>query len=131
MEMLKRCEKAVERWEHDLVRRVQGRDSVELFDALRQHCDDHAVVCSPSRTLVPNVYTVGLAASVRAGLDVCDASLSQELADVLAHHGTECAYEWAGPLTVRVTHAEVPANGRYEITSAALANIPPAPTASR
>ncbi|WP_229699925.1 FhaA domain-containing protein [Streptomyces kronopolitis] len=110
-----------------MLRRVRGHDQVELFDALRRHCDAHAVVCGRERTLVPNVYLVRLAPGVSVSLDVHTVALSQELTDVLALHGAECAYEWAGPLTVRVTSTGTPVDAGYHIVSEASPNSPTAP----
>ncbi|MGW1893899.1 FhaA domain-containing protein [Streptomyces sp. NPDC002004] len=126
MGFFKRCEDTLEGWETGLARWVRGRDPVELFDALRRHCDEHAVVCSPGRTLVPNAYRIELAAGVHARLGHVDQEVCLELTDVLAQHGARRGYEWAGPLTVCVTEAAGALVRRYRISSEALSHIPAA-----
>ncbi len=124
MGMLTRMEKTVEHWESALVDKVLGNDPVELCDDLRRECDRHAVVCGRRRVLVPNAYKVELTPDVHEQLGERDGQIGQELTDVLARHAAEHDYEWAGPLTVHVTGAEEPLDGRYRITSQAMPNIP-------
>ncbi|WP_435848119.1 DUF3662 domain-containing protein [Streptomyces decoyicus] len=125
MGLLMRWERVVEDCESALLAKIFRSDPVQLFDALRQECDGHAVVCSQSRVLVPNDYTVELAKEVHDELAERGGQVGQQLTDVLARHAVDRGYEWAGPLTVHVTAADVP-NGRYRISSAALAHIPAA-----
>ncbi|WP_030801138.1 MULTISPECIES: DUF3662 domain-containing protein [unclassified Streptomyces] len=129
MGLLKQMEQVVEECESALIAKIAGNDPVELCDDLRRECDDHAVVCSQHRVLVPNEYTVELAPEVHDELAAQGGQIGQRLTDVLAHHAAKRDYEWAGPLTVHVTAAPVP-NGRYRITSSARTHIPagaPAP----
>ncbi|WP_414505388.1 DUF3662 domain-containing protein [Streptomyces sp. NEAU-L66] len=121
--MLRRWERVVEDCESALLAKIFRTDPVELFDALRQECDAHAVVCSQSRVLVPNDYTVELAPQVHDELAARGGEVGRQLTDVLARHAVDRDYEGAGPLTVHVTTGDVP-NGRYRISSAALAHIP-------
>ncbi|MEW9519862.1 DUF3662 domain-containing protein [Streptomyces tubercidicus] len=123
MGILRRWERVVEDCESALVAKIFRTDPVQMLDALRRECDDHAIVCSQSRVLVPNDYTVELAEQVHDVLAARGGEVGRQLTDVLARHAADCGYEWAGPLTVHVTRAEVP-NGRYRISSAALAHIP-------
>ncbi|MGW7486533.1 DUF3662 domain-containing protein [Streptomyces sp. NPDC054786] len=123
MGLLRRWERAVEDCESALLAKIFRTDPVQLFDALRQECDDRAVVCSQHRVLVPNDYTVELAEEVHDELAARGGQMGRQLTDVLDRHAAERGYEWAGPLTVHVAAAEVP-NGRYRISSAALAHIP-------
>ncbi|MEU8686015.1 DUF3662 domain-containing protein [Streptomyces sp. NPDC048611] len=123
MGILRRWERVVEDCESALLAKIFHTEPVELLEALRQECDDHAVVCSPSRVLVPNDYTVELAQRVHDELAARGGEVGRQLTDVLARHAADRGYEWAGPLTVHVTAAEVP-NGRYRISSAALAHVP-------
>ncbi|GAA2309114.1 hypothetical protein Scani_37160 [Streptomyces caniferus] len=123
MGWLMRWERVVEECESALLAKVFRTDPVQLLDALREECDEHAVVCSQSRVLVPNDYTVELAKGVHDELAARGGQVGWHLTDVLARHAAERGYEWAGPLTVHVTVGEVP-NGRYRISSAALAHIP-------
>ncbi|GAA2592273.1 DUF3662 domain-containing protein [Streptomyces tubercidicus] len=123
MGILRRWERVVEDCESALVAKIFRTDPVQMLDALRRECDDHAIVCSQSRVLVPNDYTVELAEQVHDVLAARGGEVGRQLTDVLARHAADRGYEWAGPLTVHVTTAEVP-NGRYRISSAALAHIP-------
>ncbi|MFD7663682.1 DUF3662 domain-containing protein [Streptomyces sp. NPDC059788] len=123
MGMLTRMEKTVEHWESALVAKVLGNDPVELCDDLRRECDGHAVVCGKRRVLVPNAYKVELAPAVHEQLGERDGQIGRELTDVLARHGVRHDYEWAGPLTVHVTGAEEPLEGRYRISSQAMPHI--------
>ncbi|MGW2918330.1 DUF3662 domain-containing protein [Streptomyces angustmyceticus] len=118
-----RWERVVEECESALIAKIFRIDPVQLLDALREECDAHAVVCSQSRVLVPNDYTVELARKVHDELAAHGGEVGQHLTDVLDRHATDRGYEWAGPLTVHVTIGDVP-NGRYRISSAALAHIP-------
>ncbi|WP_395372858.1 DUF3662 domain-containing protein [Streptomyces tubercidicus] len=120
---MRRWERVVEDCESALVAKIFRTDPVQMLDALRRECDDHAIVCSQSRVLVPNDYTVELAEQVHDVLAARGGEVGRQLTDVLARHAADRGYEWAGPLTVHVTTAEVP-NGRYRISSAALAHIP-------
>ncbi|MEU6328618.1 DUF3662 domain-containing protein [Streptomyces sp. NPDC047049] len=123
MGWLMRWERVVEECESALLAKIFRTDRVQLFDALRRECDEHAVVCSQSRVLVPNDYTVELAPRVHDELAARGGQVGRYLTDVLDRHAVERGYEWAGPLTVHVTLGEVP-NGRYRVSSAALAHIP-------
>ncbi|WP_349636831.1 DUF3662 domain-containing protein, partial [Streptomyces sp. 549] len=123
MGTLKRWEEAVERWEDAVVARITGSDPIELLDALRQECDDRAVVCSQSRVVVPNCYDVELVEEVHDELVRQGGEVGQELTDVLARHGELKRYEWAGPLTVHVARCTEAANGRYRIRSSATPNV--------
>jgi hypothetical protein len=120
---LKRWERAIEQFEQSLIAKVFGREPVEVLDALRRECDDHAVVCSHSRVVVPNVYVVELADDVHAEVDRRGESVGQELTDSLARHGEQKGYEWAGPLTVHITGSAHVPNGRYRVTCAPMPRI--------
>jgi hypothetical protein len=119
MGTLSRWELALERKQDALLDKMFRKEPVELLDALRRECDDHAVVCSESRVVVPNAYEIELADSVHRELASREEELGQVLIDTLARHGDEKGYEWAGPLTVHITDtasAHLP-NGRYRVSS--------------
>ncbi|MER7661713.1 MULTISPECIES: DUF3662 domain-containing protein [unclassified Streptomyces] len=121
---LKRWEQALERWQDDLLGKVFHRDPVELVDALRGECDTHAVVCSQSRVVVPNAYEIELTRSVHKELLRRVGEVGRALTDSLARHGETQGYEWAGPLTVRVTtSSEQLPNGRYRVASRAMPHV--------
>lgn len=123
MGTLKRWEQKVEHWERSLFDRIFHREPVELLEALRRECDDHAVVCSHTRVVVPNAYEVELPVEVYEKTARRGGRVGQELADSLARHGESRGYEWAGPLTVRVTVGEDLPNGRYRVTGSATPNV--------
>lgn len=123
MGSLKRWEQVLERWQDALIARVFHSDPVELLDRLRGECDDHAVVCSESRVVVPNAYEIELASGVHKELARHTRQLGQALMDTLARHGEKNGYEWAGPLTVRVTTAAHLPNGRYRVSSRAMPHV--------
>ncbi|MEE4419363.1 MULTISPECIES: DUF3662 domain-containing protein [Streptomyces] len=130
MGLLKQMEQVVEEYESALIAKVTGNDPVELCDDLRRECDDHAIVCNQHRVLVPNEYTVELAPEVHDELAARGGQVGQRLTDVLAQHAAKRDYEWAGPLTVHITAADVP-NGRYRVTSTASTHIPAGALTSR
>ncbi|AEW98086.1 MULTISPECIES: DUF3662 domain-containing protein [Streptomycetaceae] len=118
-----RCEEAIERVERALVRKVLGREQVELLDVLRRECDGKAVVCGRGRVVVPNVYTVEIADDRYAALVRHGDRIGEELTDSLARHGEHKGYEWAGPLTVHIDHAARVPNGRYRVSSSPMTHI--------
>ncbi|MFD9368846.1 DUF3662 domain-containing protein [Streptomyces sp. NPDC060020] len=129
MGTLKGWERAIEQAERALAEKLFGTDVVqtEVLEALLRTCDEQAVVCSAHRTVVPNVYTVELPPPVYAEIGPHLTGVGQELTDRLERHGEREGYEWAGPLTVRLTAAEQVRNGRYQIRCAPMAHITSAP----
>ncbi|MGW6941762.1 DUF3662 domain-containing protein [Streptomyces xanthophaeus] len=129
MGALKGWERAIERAEQALVEKLFGSDEMEaeVVEALLRTCDEQAVVCSSQRTVVPNVYTVELPSPVYAEIGPHLTIVGQQLTDRLERHGQRESYEWAGPLTVRLTTAEHIPNGRYQVRCAPMAHITSAP----
>ncbi|MEU4097058.1 DUF3662 domain-containing protein [Streptomyces sp. NPDC026673] len=123
MGVLRRWERVIEDWERALVARVRRRGPVEVLDALRRECDGRAVVCSPSRVVVPNVYTVELADVPHRELSPYRARVGEELTDSLLRHADRCGYEWAGPVTVRIVRSAHVPNGRYRVSSSPMSHI--------
>ncbi|MFJ8076472.1 DUF3662 domain-containing protein [Streptomyces sp. NPDC096176] len=129
MGTLIRWERALERWQDALLAKLLRSEPVELLDALRRECDNHAVVCSHSRVVVPNAYEVELDVGVykeltrRGGRAGHADRAGQALTDALVRHGEENHYEWAGPLTVRVTPAAGLPNGRYHVASRVMPHV--------
>ncbi|MFH8569416.1 DUF3662 domain-containing protein [Streptomyces sp. NPDC017993] len=119
-----RLERVVEDCESALLAKVFHSEPVQLFEELRRECDEHAVVCSHERVLVPNAYTVELAGAVHDELAAHGGQIGEGLVDVLARHAADRGYEWAGPLTVHVVRSDEVPNGRYRISSTAMAHIP-------
>ncbi|WP_432035135.1 DUF3662 domain-containing protein [Streptomyces cucumeris] len=123
METLSRWERAIERWQQGLLAKMFRSGPVELVEALRRECDDHAVVCGPERTVVPNAYDVELAEGVYGELTRRGCTVGQVLTDSLLRHAEKHGYEWAGPLTVHVTWSREVPNGRYRVTGHPMAHI--------
>ncbi|MEU0405008.1 FhaA domain-containing protein [Streptomyces sp. NPDC006197] len=123
-EGLSRWERALERWQNRLVSKVRHREHVELVDALHHECDDHAVVCSESRVVVPNAYEVELDAGVHEELVRRGrGDVGESLTDDLARYGESKGYEWAGPLTVRVTPTACPPGEPYRVSSRPMPHV--------
>ncbi|MER7622981.1 DUF3662 domain-containing protein [Streptomyces sp. NPDC126503] len=121
---LTRWEQTLERWQRALFSGGHDGRSVELIDALRHACDREAVVCSENRVVVPNAYEVELAADVHAELvrSGCG-DVGEMLTDALARHGRQKDYEWAGPLTVRITPTDLPAGEPYRVSSGPMPHV--------
>ncbi len=123
MQTLNRWERAIARWEESLLAKVVRSEPVELLGALKRECDSHAVVCGPTRVVVPNVYDVELADAVHEELTRRGCQVGQELTDRLVRHAEDKGYEWAGPLTVHVSRSSRVPNGRYRVTGRPMAHI--------
>ncbi|MER7828388.1 DUF3662 domain-containing protein [Streptomyces sp. NPDC096097] len=125
MDTLKGWERAIEQAEQAWVEKLFGieAEEAEVVRALLRTCDEHAVVCSSRRTVVPNVYTVELPPPVYAEMSPHLTVVGQELTDRLALHGERQGCEWAGPLTVRLDAAEQIPNGRYQVRCAPMEHI--------
>ncbi|ANS70041.1 hypothetical protein SLINC_7817 [Streptomyces lincolnensis] len=123
MSSISALEQALEnRWEA-LWARLFDKEPVELVDELRRECDRHTVVCSETRTVVPNAYDVELADFVYDELTRRGSRVGQELTDSLARHAERHGYEWAGPLTVHLSRAPHLPNGRYRVASRVMTHV--------
>lgn len=124
MSTLTGLERALERFGQRMLGQIRHKEPVELVDALRRECDEHAIVCSESRVVVPNAYDVELADFAHEELERNgDARIDQVLTDTLARHGERKGYEWAGPLVVHVTKSLHVPNGRYHVASRVMPHV--------
>ncbi|MFD5627579.1 MULTISPECIES: FhaA domain-containing protein [unclassified Streptomyces] len=124
MSTLTGVERALERFGQRMLGRIRDKEPVELVEALRRECDEHIVVCSESRIVVPNAYDVELAEFAHEELERNgDDRIDQILTDTLARHGERKGYEWAGPLAVHVTKSCHVPNGRYRVASRVMHNV--------
>ncbi|MFF3488354.1 DUF3662 domain-containing protein [Streptomyces sp. NPDC002701] len=123
MSTLTGLERALERFGGSLLAQFRQKEPVELVEALRKECDDHIVVCSESRTVVPNAYDVELAEFAHEELERNGQRIDQVLTDSLLRHGETMGYEWAGPLTVHVTKSRDVPNGRYRVSSHVMKHV--------
>jgi hypothetical protein len=103
-------EQALERWQDALGGRFFPSDPVELLDKLRGECDNHVVVCSQTAWWRPTSTSRRNWPATRG-------------VDSLARHGESRGYEWARPLTVRVTAAAHLPNGRYRVACRAMPHV--------
>ncbi|WP_344073171.1 DUF3662 domain-containing protein [Streptomyces crystallinus] len=119
-----RWERALERWQSALLSKVHRQEPVELVGALHDECDSHAVVCSQARVVVPNAYAVELDTVVYAELvrHGC-ADVGEVLTDDLVRHGRRQGYEWAGPLTIRITATSLPPGDPYRVYSTPMPHV--------
>ncbi|MFF3320191.1 DUF3662 domain-containing protein [Streptomyces sp. NPDC003035] len=123
-ETLTRWERALERWQRALLEKVHPHQPVELIDALHHECDRHAVVCSESRVVVPNAYEVELDTEVHEELvRQGRGDIGEVLTDNLARHGRQKGYEWAGPLTVRITPTPLAFGDPYRVHSSPMPHV--------
>ncbi|MBQ0855305.1 MULTISPECIES: DUF3662 domain-containing protein [Streptomyces] len=123
MSTLTGLERAMERLGGSLLAHFRHKEPVELIEALHKECDDHIVVCSESRTVVPNAYEVELAEFAHEELERNGGRIDQVLTDSLLRYGEKQGYEWAGPLTVHVTRSPDLPNGRYRVASAVMKHV--------
>jgi hypothetical protein len=125
----------LDRFERRLDRMVNGAfarafkaevQPVEIASALQRECDDRAAIVARGRTMVPNAFTVDLAASDYERLAVYREALSQELADVVREHAGEQGYAFVGPLTVAIDKDDELDTGVFRVLGTAEpGEIPP------
>ena len=123
MSSLTGLERAMERFGASLLARVRPREPVELVEALCKECDDNIVVCSESRTVVPNAYDIELAEFAHEELERNGDRIDLVLTDSLLRHAERQGYEWAGPLAVHVTKSRDVPNGRYRVSSHVMKHV--------
>ncbi|MFF1451222.1 DUF3662 domain-containing protein [Streptomyces sp. NPDC058274] len=123
MSALTGLERALERLGGTLLARVRHKEPVELVEALHRECDEHVVVCSESRVVVPNAYDVELAEFAFEEIERNGDRIDQVLTESLLRHGERKGYEWAGPLAVHVTKSRHVPNGRYRVGSRVMHHV--------
>jgi hypothetical protein len=116
-------ERALERFGVTLLAHVRHKEPVELVEALHRECDEHVVVCSESRVVVPNAYDVELAEFAFEEMERNGDRIDQVLTESLLRHGERKGYEWAGPLAVHVTKSRHVPNGRYRVGSRVMHHV--------
>jgi hypothetical protein len=123
MGVLQRFERRVE----ELVNRPFARafkaevQPVEIASALQRELDDRAAIVARGRTMVPNVFTVGLGEHDHARLEVYRDALGSELADMVREHAEEQRYAFIGPVSVEFELDDELDTGRFHVRSAAVA----------
>ena len=92
---------------------------VEIASAMRKSMDDRAAVLGPGRTMVPNVFTVELAASDFERLDSYDRALTDELVAAAEDHADAQRYVAPGPFEVRLVSGDDLETGIFRVRPAA------------
>ncbi|MFH8346884.1 FhaA domain-containing protein [Streptomyces sp. NPDC018045] len=98
-------------------RRAARRDPLEVVTILRRICDERAVIVGRGRVVVPNTFVLQVPEASHRQLRGALAPLELELSVAVRGHAAARAYTFAGPVTVRLAPASVPAHERYRIHS--------------
>lgn len=92
---------------------------VEIASAMRRAMDDRAAVVGEGRTLVPNVFTVELAASDFERLTSYEQLLADELMASVEEHAESQRYVPGGPIVVRFSTDDALETGVFRVRAAA------------
>jgi hypothetical protein len=92
---------------------------VEIASAMRKSMDDRAAVLGPGRTMVPNVFTIELAATDFERLDSYDRALTDELVAAAEDHADAQRYVAPGPFEVRLVSGDDLETGIFRVRPAA------------
>lgn len=94
-----------------------GLRPVELGRRLVREMDDERTVDVRGRTVVPNHFTVELAATDHEQFaDIAD-TLARELADAAREHARDEGYAFLGPVEVELTTSDTMRTGAFQITA--------------
>ncbi|BDZ42095.1 hypothetical protein GCM10025865_13940 [Paraoerskovia sediminicola] len=129
MGVLDRFEKGVERVVNSAF--AHGRAEIKPVDmasALRRELDDRAAVVGRDRTVVPNEFTIELAADDFTQVETWGAeTLADELATNVTEYAASQHYAFVGPVSVSFEENEVLDQGRFHTRSASVrGNVAPA-----
>jgi len=108
-------------------------EPVELASALQREAADHKAILGPGRILVPNRYTVELAADDHQRLQTYAGPLAAELATMVSEHVAEQGWTTFGPVKVALTSSDELRTGLFRVGSSVDAArtgpvAPPPPT---
>ncbi|MFH8410938.1 FhaA domain-containing protein [Streptomyces sp. NPDC018019] len=119
MGILNSLEERMDRWAFGWHRRRRAarRDPLEVVTILRRSCDEHTLIMGRGRVVAPNTFVLQVPETSHRRLRSAVAPLERELAAVVRGHAAARAYTFAGPVTVRLAPAPVPAHERYRIHS--------------
>ena len=114
---LKGFERRVERLVEGTFARAfrSGIRPVELGRRLTREMDDNRSVDVRGRTVVPNHFTVALAADDLDQLTGIQDTLLRELADAAREHARDEGYTFLGPVEVELEHDERMHTGAFQI----------------
>ena len=96
---------------------------VEIAAALQREVDNSAQILSRDRRLVPNDFHVDLSPSDHERLTPYQATLAQELAEMLRDYAQEQSYVFTGPVSIAFDQDEELGTGRFRVRSAAQARV--------
>lgn len=100
---------------------------VELAAALQREIDNSAQILSRDRRLVPNTFVVELSHVDHERLQPYEATLSEELVDLLREHADDQHYVFAGPVAIDFLRVDDLVTGRFRVRSQATAQVTAAP----
>lgn len=93
-----------------------GVEPVEIAGALARETDDKRAV-GPSRTLVPNQFTVELAPADHARLAPYEEALGEELGEMVREHAAEQHYSFVGQVQVSFVRTDDLSVGMFRVRS--------------
>jgi hypothetical protein len=102
---------------------------VEVAGALQREMDDRAAVVTKGRTVVPNVFTIDLAAHDYERLMTYRAAMTSELAELVVSYSEEQQYGLLGPVEIDFTTDPELETGIFRVRSEAKAAITAMPAA--
>jgi len=102
---------------------------VEVAGALQREMDDRAAVVTKGRTVVPNVFTIDLAAHDYERLMAYRGAMTTELAELVVSYSEEQQYGLLGPVEISFTHDSELETGIFRVRSEAKAAITAMPAA--
>lgn len=94
---------------------------VEIAAALQKNMDERAAIVTRDRTVVPNEFTVRLAAADFERLNAYSEALTAELASLARSHAQEQGFSFLGPVTVLLRRDDDLETGMLEVSSQAIA----------
>lgn len=90
---------------------------VEIARAIERELDDKAMIVGQAKTLVPNCFTVELAADDAERLGSADEVLAAELVTSTREHAAQHGFSFAGPVEVSFTTADDLDTGIFRVRS--------------
>ncbi|MHB8450605.1 MAG: FhaA domain-containing protein [Mycobacteriales bacterium] len=93
-----------------------GVEPVEIAGALARETDDKRAI-GPSRTLVPNEFTVELAPADHGRLAPFEQALAEELSEMVREHATEQRYSFVGRVAVSFVRDDDLSVGMFRVRS--------------
>lgn len=126
MGVFDRFERRLERLVEGAFGRVFKGEAVpaDIAHALQRETDERRVVVGPGRVIAPNDFVVALGDHDHDRLGPYAEPLGAAFAEMLAEHGREAGYSFAGPLRITLQHDPALDTGRFQIRSDPAAPAP-------